>query len=75
MGGHEVYVGVDVSKERLDVALRPSGECFGEANDEQAVSRLVKRLKPCGVHGWWWKPPAATKQCWSPLFGLRDCRW
>lgn len=46
MGGHEVYVGVDVSKERLDVALRPSGECFGEANDEQAVSRLVKRLKP-----------------------------
>jgi Transposase len=37
-------VGVDVSKERLDGALRPSGECFGEANDKRAVSRLVKRL-------------------------------
>jgi len=46
MGGQDVFVGVDVSKERLDVALRPSGECFGEANDESAVGRLVKRLKP-----------------------------
>lgn len=46
MSGRAVYVGVDVSKERLDVALRPSGECFSEANDERAVGRLVKRLKP-----------------------------
>ena len=46
MGGREVYVGVDVSKERLDVALRPSGEFFSEANDKPAVSRLVKRLQP-----------------------------
>jgi transposase len=46
MGGQDSYVGVDVSKERLDVALRPSGEFFSEANDERAVSRLVKRLKP-----------------------------
>jgi transposase len=35
---------VDVSKERLDVAVRPSGEVFSEANDQGAVSRLVKRL-------------------------------
>jgi transposase len=40
------YVGVDVSKARLDVALRPSGELFSEANDERAIARLVKRLKP-----------------------------
>lgn len=43
-----VYVGVDVSKERLDVAIRPSGELFREANDERAAARLVKRLKPLG---------------------------
>jgi transposase len=48
MGGEKIYVGVDVSKERLDVALRPSGEYFSEVNDERAVSRLVKRLKPLG---------------------------
>jgi transposase len=46
MDGREVYVGVDVSKERLDVALRPSGEFFSEANDKRAVSRVVKRLQP-----------------------------
>jgi transposase len=46
MGGREVYVGVDVSKERLDVAVRPSGEFFSEANDKRAVNRLVKRLQP-----------------------------
>jgi transposase len=42
-------VGVDVSKERLDVALRPSGEWFCEVNDKRALSRLVKRLAalPC----------------------------
>jgi len=45
MGGEKVYVGVDVSKERLDVAVRPSGECFTETNDKRAVTRLVKRLK------------------------------
>src|SRR5437762_9847023 len=45
MGGQGIYVGVDVSKERLDVAVRPNGEFFSEANDKRAVSRLVKRLK------------------------------
>jgi transposase len=38
-------VGVDVSKARLDVAVRPSGESFAEANDKAAVGRVVKRLK------------------------------
>lgn len=46
MSGQEVYVGVDVSKGRLDVAVRPSGEAFAEGNDKRAVNRLVKRLKP-----------------------------
>jgi transposase len=45
MGGQEVYVEVDVSKERLDLGVRSSAECFSEANDKQAVGRLVKRLK------------------------------
>lgn len=44
MSSKGIYVGVDVSKERLDVALRPSAEWFSEANDKRAVSRLVKRL-------------------------------
>jgi transposase len=45
MGGQGIYVGVDVSKARLDVAVRPSGEGFAEANAKPAVSRVVKQLK------------------------------
>jgi transposase len=37
-------VGVDVSKDRLDVAVRPSGEYFSEANEPRAIGHLVKRL-------------------------------
>jgi transposase len=44
----EVYVGVDVGKQQLEVALRPSGEQFSLLNDERAVRALVKRLAPLG---------------------------
>jgi transposase len=39
-----VHVGVDVSKERLDVGLWPSGETFSEGNDGQGRQRLARRL-------------------------------
>lgn len=40
----EVYVGIDVSSERLDVGLWPSGETFQETNDREGIERLAKRL-------------------------------
>jgi len=39
-------VGVDVSKARLDLAVRPSGESWSVDNDEAGIKLLVKRLKP-----------------------------
>jgi len=48
MAEGEVYVGIDVGKARLEVAIRPSGEQFSEANDARAVRRLIKRLAPLG---------------------------
>ena len=39
------YVGIDVAKVRLDVALGPNGERFAMANDERGISALLKRLK------------------------------
>ena len=39
------YVGVDVSKKQLDVAIRPLGKVFGVINDRRGISQLVKRLK------------------------------
>ncbi len=46
MTGQSVYVGVDVSKQRLEVALRPGAELLSVANDERAISQLVRRLRP-----------------------------
>jgi transposase len=41
----QICVGVDVSKDRLDVAVRPTGEAFTIPNDETGIKGLVKRLK------------------------------
>lgn len=41
----EVFVGIDVSKSRLDVALRPSQETWQSPNDEAGVRALVERLQ------------------------------
>jgi transposase len=40
-----VNVGIDVSKARLDVAVRPSGERFQVGNDEEGITQLCKKLK------------------------------
>lgn len=41
-----IVVGIDVSKDRLDVAVRPSGEIFAVARDTAGLSELLDRLKP-----------------------------
>ena len=42
--GTEVWVGIDVSKARLDVALGAAGELFSAANDGRGIATLVARL-------------------------------
>ena len=39
-----IFVGIDVSKARLDIAVRPSGERESVANDQAGIKALVKRL-------------------------------
>src|SRR4051794_34210362 len=39
-----VFVGIDVSKHRLDIHLRPSGESFTVDHGEEEVAALVARL-------------------------------
>ena len=41
---NEIYVGVDVSKDRLDVHVRPSAESFAVARDSDGVAALAERL-------------------------------
>jgi transposase len=40
----DVYVGIDVAKDYLDVAVRPSGEQWRTANGEPAITELGTRL-------------------------------
>lgn len=40
-----IYVGIDVSKDRLDVAVRPSGESFFVNRTGAGIDELIERLK------------------------------
>jgi len=44
MSSTSYWIGIDVSKDCLDVALRPQGEVFQVANSEHGITRLVQRL-------------------------------
>lgn len=39
-----MYVGIDVAKASLEVAMRPSGKNFEVSNDEAGLKQLVRRL-------------------------------
>ena len=39
-----IYVGIDVSKSRLDVGIRPSGDGWSLAYDDAGIRDLASRL-------------------------------
>src|ERR671917_1292545 len=43
-----MFVGIDASKDRLDVPLRPSGESFAVPRDGDGLERLPAPLSPLG---------------------------
>ena len=45
MNQEAIYAGIDVAKDRLDVALRPSGSAWSVVYDEAGVSSLVSKLQ------------------------------
>jgi transposase len=46
MSASPCFIGIDVSKARLDVVSRPDGEEFHLANTAEGIASLVDRLKP-----------------------------
>jgi transposase len=44
-----IYVGIDVSKDRLDVAVRPSGESFSVSRNGAGIDDLIERLRPLSI--------------------------
>ncbi len=49
MNTQEVYVGIDVSGDRLEVHTHPSGQSWSVAYEEAGLSALVARLQGLGV--------------------------
>jgi transposase len=50
MSESTVFVGIDVSKAQLDVAVRPEGGRFTVQNDEPGITTLVERLRGLQPH-------------------------
>ena len=46
-----VFVGIDISKIRLDVALRPTGSAFTVSYDETGITTVVQRLRTLSPSG------------------------
>jgi transposase len=44
-----IYVGIDVSKDRLDVAVRPGGEGFAIGRIGAGIDELIERLKSLSI--------------------------
>ena len=40
------FIGVDVSKDRLDVAVWPGGDAWQTSNDAEGITRLIETLAP-----------------------------
>jgi transposase len=45
MTAPEIFVGIDISKKRLDVAVTPGDQTLAYSNNEDGIQKLVKRLK------------------------------
>lgn len=63
----QYFIGIDVSKDSLDVAVLPTGEILKVSNDEDGIQALVKRSKELGpmlivleATGGWETPAAAA---------------
>src|SRR4051812_50182420 len=73
------FVGIDVSKHRLDVHARPSGEGFATDYDDEGVAGLVERPAPPppaplllrGPRGPGGPPPAAPAPAGGPGAGVK----
>ena len=46
MSHSSCFIGIDVSKDRLDVAIRPTNEKMLFANEDDSIDMLIKRLQP-----------------------------
>jgi transposase len=44
-----IVVGIDVSKDRLDVHVHPAGDCFVVSRNAEGLDALIARIVPLGA--------------------------
>jgi hypothetical protein len=44
LGSEGPYVGIDVAKDRLDIAIRPTGDLWSMAHDAPGIAKIVHQL-------------------------------
>ena len=70
-----VFVGIDVSKRRLDVHLRPAGESFTIDYDEKRWRRWSSACSPLSRRWSCSRPPAAWRSALPAPWPRPACRW
>ena len=71
---HEaIFVGIDVSKAQVDVAVRPGDDRWEIPHDDGGIGRLVSQMKRLEPAMWcWWRHRAAWSCPWWQLWRPRD---
>jgi transposase len=67
------YVGVDVSKDRLDVHVLPDGAAFAVARDGKGLADLVERLSALQPERI--AVEATSRRSWRRRSPALRCRW
>ncbi len=70
-----VFVGIDVSKAQLDIALRPVGTTFSVAHDDAGMATLIERLRRPVPTLIVLEATAAWRSWWSVPWWRQRCRW
>ena len=75
MASSPLFVGVDVAKATLDIALRPRAQTWQVIYDDTHVEAFVTQLNEPRPPSSWSKPLAAWSAAWWPPWWPQDCPW
>lgn len=70
-----VFVGIDVSKASLDIAVRPSGPAWQVDNSEEGIRQLAERLRQLSPTAIVLEATEGTKWLVQRLWQRGNCRW
>ena len=69
------YVGIDVAKAQVDVAVRPTDERWQVSHDDAGIRQLISKLKTWNLSWCCLRLRAAWSCLWWLLWQPRRCRW